>query len=111
MKRSKVKQVHTVLVDSGNPKLDITHPKVGILQCKKYVPHIDNLNYVNDRIIIESLQFSNSIKVHLISVYESGMSHSIEKTHNFYDKLDVILNNITPRDKIIIECWMRYTAL
>ncbi|XP_045461580.1 craniofacial development protein 2-like [Harmonia axyridis] len=74
---------------------------VGILVAEKYEPFIDNIQYIDERILVLSLN-SECGKTHIISVYAPDSSRKKEETDAFYERVEAEVRRIPSTEKVII---------
>lgn len=90
-----------ILIYSGKGKQDRAHSGVGILIHEKFTQCIENIEYVDDRILNVSLKINN-IVYNLISTYAPDISKPREESEHFYEKLQDTVNELGNKDRIII---------
>lgn len=74
---------------------------VGILVAEKYEPSINNIHYIDERILVLSLN-SESGNINIMSVYAPDSSRKKEETDAFYEKVEAELGRIPSTEKVII---------
>lgn len=75
---------------------------MGILLHETYEQCIENIDYVNDRILKISLKV-NHMQTHLISTYAPDISKPTEESETFYQHLQNTIDKLSNTDKIIIH--------
>ena len=89
------------LIYSGKAKQERAHSGVGILLHGKYTQSIEDIEYINDRLLKISIKMGN-ITTHLISTYALDISKPTAETENFYQQLQNVVDNINAKHKIIV---------
>jgi exonuclease III len=90
-----------ILAYSGKKKEERAHSGVGILIHERYEQHIDDIEYINDRILRVSLKLENRI-YHFISTYAPDITKPKEDTDNFYYNMQALFDKLPDRGGVII---------
>lgn len=90
-----------ILQYSGKEKSERAKTEVGILIREKYRQNIEDVQYINERIIRVMLNIGKE-RIHFISVYSPDTSKSKEEIDNFYEQLQAEMDKIPGDQKTLI---------
>jgi exonuclease III len=88
------------MIYSGKPKNERAFAGVGLLLHQKFLPNIDKISYISERILQTTLLLDNK-HIELISVYAPDISKPRSECEDFYTTLQDTLDTI-PQDHYII---------
>lgn len=91
-----------ILIYSGKNKNERASSGVGFLVNEKFEHSIKAVEYISDRLLMITLNIKPYKETHYISVYAPDITKPQEEKDQFYDELQEILNNIPPKDEVII---------
>ncbi|XP_055385805.1 craniofacial development protein 2-like [Condylostylus longicornis] len=90
-----------ILLYSGKDKNDRAKSGVGILIHKKFENSISDVKYVNDRLLMVTLNYGKSI-LHLISTYARDINKPAQEIDDFYCKMQNLADSIRADEKLIL---------
>lgn len=90
-----------ILVHSGKAKQERAQAGVGLLLHEKYQNNIEDIKYVNERILKTTLKINNTV-THLLSIYAPDISKPKEESEHFYELLQDTLDQTGGTDEVII---------
>jgi hypothetical protein len=90
-----------ILIYSGKDKHLRASSGVGILLHEKYEDSIENIEYVNHRILKIALKIENTL-TNIISVYAPDITKPLEEIEEFYTQLEHIISEVPVSEKLIM---------
>lgn len=90
-----------ILAYNGKPKNERAKCGVGILLHKKFEQHIDDIEYISDRLLKITLKIDNEY-IHIYSVYAPDITKSREERRMFYEQLQNEIDKITPNQRLLL---------
>jgi len=96
-----LQQQNYILIYSGRDKDKAASSGVGMLIHEKYKQNIEDIKYVNHRILIVTLKTNNE-EIYLLSIYAPDISKPKEEVEEFYNKLQQEIVVLDTNNKMII---------
>ncbi|XP_045474922.1 uncharacterized protein LOC123680850 [Harmonia axyridis] len=100
--KGNIKYEDYIFIYSGKGKHERATSGVGLMVHGKLEANIENVIYVNDRILQAIFKFQDTSITHIISVYSPDISKPSEEKDAFYEDLQRVLDGIPGKDEIML---------
>ncbi|XP_045467858.1 craniofacial development protein 2-like [Harmonia axyridis] len=100
--KGNIKYEDYIFIYSGKGKHERATSGVGLMVHGKLEANIENVIYVNDRILQAIFKFQDTSITHIISVYAPDISKPSEEKDAFYEDLQRVLDGIPGKDEIML---------